>query len=102
MSSKATTSRNEIFTWAMAHSLLPVEILPGQHDHEPPQLAFATAAEIRGDLRPLAWDQFFALFNVQDLALVYDAGEGNEPSTSFYEIVHNRPKSTAAHPIAQA
>ena len=102
MSSNATTNPTAIREWATTHSMLPVEVTAEKHDSEPPQLAFALASEIRGALRLLPWEQFFAQFSVQDLALVYDAGERNQPGTDFYEIVNNRPKSSLGYPLAQA
>ncbi len=99
---RATTNHREILDWASRHNLTPVEVVLAEHDHEPPELAFAAPGEIRGQLRPLAWDQFLALFSLLDLALVYDAHSADDPGTNSYEIVHNRPKATTGRPLAQA
>ena len=99
---QATTNHREIRAWADRHGLQPVEVLPLRVDSEPAMLAFARASEIRLQLQLLAWDQFLALLDVQNLALVYDAGTDREPPTDFYELVNNHPSSTLGQANLQA
>ncbi len=98
----ATTNHAEIRSWAERHGFTPVEVAPFQHDSEPAMLAFATPDEVVQQLRAMSWDQFFALFAVQNLALVYDVGTEKEAPTDFYELVNNRRSSTMQPPTLEA
>ena len=61
-----TTNHDEIRRWAKLQSAIPCEILPYVHDSEPAVLRFAfdAAPEDQTEIKPITWDQFFALFDV--------------------------------------
>ena len=86
----STSNHNEIRRWAESHNARPAEFASTSHDGEPRILAFILPAQPPGDLEELSWEQFFAVFDISSLALVYRQGD----SSSFYEIVNNRPKSS--------
>jgi hypothetical protein len=70
-----TTDHHEIRSWADHHKIVPVELLPHFIAHEPPVLALLIAKSVRDrkDVRILAWDEFFARFDLLGLAFIYDS-----------------------------
>ena len=87
---RSTSNHDEIRKWAEAHNALPAEFASTSHDGEPRILGFILPAQPPGDLEKVSWEQFFAVFDMTGLALVYRQGDGS----NFYEIVNNRPKSS--------
>ena len=75
-----TTDHKEIRAWASRHKFLPVELLPQRVDHEPAMLQLMSATEVRSrkDVLVLAWDEFFARFDLLGLAFVYDDDHSND------------------------
>ena len=69
-----TTNHVEIHAWAESRSIVPVEMLPHQVDHEPSvlRLMFAVHATERRDLRLITWEEFFVRFDLLGLTFVYD------------------------------
>ena len=90
---RATTDRRTIEQWAKHHNATPAELPPARHDSEPAMLSFLMPGQERGELLDISWDQFFAVFQLQDLAFVYSENTSREPAGSEYELVHNRTKS---------
>ena len=85
-----TIDHREIRSWADRHNVIPTEILPNVVDHEPPVLALvpAKAAVSRKDVRVLAWDEFFARFDLLGLAFVYD-----DDHAGYNELLQREEKS---------
>ena len=78
---KTTNDEGEIRLWATRHNAHPVERAPFVHDGEPAFLGFVLGdvPESEESLRPIAWSQFFAMFHLMGLVLVYD----NEHESEF-------------------
>ena len=60
---------------------MPVEVYTRTFDGEPTQLRFVfgeAATASMGEMRPISWDQFFAIFEMMGLALAYGQGERYE------------------------
>ena len=72
--SKPTTDHKEIRAWGAVHGATPVEVLAAVLDSAPTKLGFifSKAPASQPQFKPLDWDQFFALFDVMDLSLVWD------------------------------
>lgn len=76
-----TTDHTEIRRWAQAQNATPAEMHTYVFDAEPVRLRFVFGElnELaKKDLRPISWEQFFAMFEIQGLALVYDQGPNYE------------------------
>ena len=77
-----TTDHREIRLWAQGCQATPVEVHTRIHDGEPAQLRFIfgelARAATEEELRPISWEQFFAMFDVLELAMVYDQGRQYE------------------------
>ena len=73
---KTTTDHNEIRAWAKRRNAHPVELASLIHDGEPAKLGFVFGdpPQAREQLNPISWAQFFAMFQLMDLALAYDGG----------------------------
>lgn len=84
-----TRDHDEIRQWALAHDAVPAQVGPHFHDSEPTKLQFLFGPAKQGtdELHPISWEQFFALFEMLGLAMVYD----NRPS---YELLLDEPKPT--------
>ncbi len=69
-----TTDHEEIKRWASARGAVPVEVQPRKFDSEPAILRFlfGDPTKFSGELKPITWEQFFALFDLMGLSLVYD------------------------------
>ena len=69
-----TTDHAEILRWADSRGAVPAEIRPLKFDGEPAVLSFlfGDLGEQKGELGVISWEQFFALFDLMGLSLVYD------------------------------
>lgn len=76
----STSDEKEIRLWALRHNAHPVERAPFIHDGEPASLGLVLGdlPIAQESLRPIAWSQFFAMFHVMGLVLVYDFDNENE------------------------
>ena len=83
-----TTNHLEIRSWAQARNALPAEVLPRKFDGEPAILCFVFEhLPVQAEMfEQISWDNFFALFDLMGLSLVYD-GE------SSYELLQIEAKS---------
>ena len=69
-----TTDHAEIRRWADRQRAAPMEIQQHVFDSEPSRLHFVfgkTTVDPR-ELKAISWEQFFAVFDLLGLALVYD------------------------------
>jgi hypothetical protein len=68
-----TTDHDEIKHWAEKHRAVPAEILPPHLNHEPAvlRMMLPQIAADHKDIRVLAWDEFFAKFDLLGLSFVY-------------------------------
>lgn len=87
---RSTNNHDEIRGWAEAHNAIPAELASTSHDGEPRILAFILPSHSSDGLQEVSWEHFFAVFDLTDLALIYQQGSGS----NFYEIVNDRPKSS--------
>ena len=78
-----TKDHGEIRTWADFHGVVPVTIEPRRIDSEPEcmSLLHKMTAEETAFVREIAWEDFFARFELLGLVVVYDHG------TVFNEIL---------------
>lgn len=69
-----TKDHEEIRRWAEKHGAVPVEVQIRKFDGEPSAVRFLFGGPDPSlvDLCPIAWDDFFARFDLLGLALVYD------------------------------
>ena len=83
-----TTDHQEIQSWAQAHNALPAEVLPRKFDGEPAILRFVFKhLPVQAEMfEQITWENFFALFDLMGLSLVYDGG-------SSYELLQIEAKS---------
>ena len=79
-----TTDHGEILAWATRHHAVPAEVLVLKFDGQPSILRFLFGELPRGtpEIHPIAWDDFFARFDLLGLALVYD----DSPDFQILEI----------------
>ena len=82
-----TTNHDEILRWADSRGAVPAEIHPLKFDGEPAVLSFlfGDLGAQAGELAVISWEQFFALFDLMGLSLVYDDVE--------YELLQIESKS---------
>ena len=90
--SRTTKDEQEILHWAARYEAHPVEKGPIKFDGEPAMLGFVfgEAPESEEFLRPLSWPQFFALFQVLGLALVYGDSDYELLKVEADEPLHQR------------
>ncbi len=83
-----TSDHQEIRSWATARKALPAEVLPRKFDGEPAILRFVFEhLPAQADMfEQITWENFFALFDLMGLSLVYE-GE------SSYELLQIEVKS---------
>lgn len=69
-----TQNHDEIRRWAARHHALPAQMKSLKFDGEPALLYFLMGKDAKGtaELEPIAWDTFFAQFDLMKLALAYD------------------------------
>jgi hypothetical protein len=98
MPSVVTVDHKEIKRWAQMHGAVPAQFIPMHHDGEPAQLQFLFPNNRRNDtgLKPISWEDFFASFDVMELALMYELHEDASGSTRQNQIVHRRASATGA------
>jgi len=90
-----TINHREIRHWADLNRIVPIETLPHIVDHEPAVLQlipFRHLAE-RPYVRRIDWDEFFARFDLLNLAFVYD-----DDNSGYNELLQR--DETTAH-VAQ-
>lgn len=71
---KPTRDHDAIRVWAARHEAVPAQINPRVHDGQPAVLYFLTGKERGGtpDIHPIAWETFFALFDLLHLDFAGD------------------------------
>lgn len=69
-----TQDHDEIRKWAARHHAVPVQMKPLKFDGEPALLHFLIGKTAKGtpELELIAWESFFAQFDLLRLALAYD------------------------------
>ncbi len=77
---KTTNDEQEIRRWAAMRNAHPVQRSPYLEDGEPAMLGFVfgDAPVAEENLQPITWSQFFAIFHLVGLVLVYDSGSEYE------------------------
>jgi hypothetical protein len=93
--SEPTSNHEEIRRWAEANQFSPAEQLPVRVDGEPAELRLLSEPQInaRQDKRLISWEEFFAKFDEQGLAFVYD-----QDSAGYNEILQIEQRSPYRHP----
>jgi len=86
-----TINHLEIRNWADINKIVPIETLPHVVDHEPAVLQLVPAHHLaeRANFRLIEWDEFFARFDLLNLAFVYD------DDNSGYNELLQRDEATA-------
>ena len=71
---KPTTDHEEIRAWAAARDAVPAERNPLKFDGQPALLMFLFGGHRDGmeEVEEISWEQFFALFDLMGLSMVYD------------------------------
>jgi hypothetical protein len=82
---KPTRDHAAIREWAKRHNAVPAEIKPLKFDSEPSILYFLIGNARSGtpEIRPISWEDFFARFDLLNLAMVWD---GDEPTFELLKI----------------
>jgi len=98
MPSIVTVDHKEIKRWAQVHGAVPAQCLWMHHDGEPPMLEFIFPEHRRYDatLKPIPWEDFFASFDLMELALMYELYDDSSGSTRANQLVHRRASATGA------
>jgi hypothetical protein len=82
---KRLTDRKSIMEWADAHQASPARVARPAGDESDPGLRLAFKGNGYGSdelLTPISWDEWFAAFDEQRLALVVDDPDGEKGSGS--------------------
>lgn len=84
---KPTTNHQVIRYWAKLRGAHPAERLPGFVDSEQPILTFVfhRTAEEQGRVIPLSWEDFFARFDLLDLAFM---AEDEDVGSMEYRLLY--------------
>jgi hypothetical protein len=89
--SRVTADHDEIRSWVESHGGRPVRARPSGAPEEPgvPQIDFLHG---RGDrsLEPVDWDEWFLLFDANDLAVLFRDGEDDDWDYASVEFVRRR------------
>jgi hypothetical protein len=83
------TDHEEIRRWAESRKAFPAEVFPRLFDSEPAVLRFVFGKPLvdeENGIRVITWENFFALFDLMGLSLVYD-------SDHQYELLQIEAKS---------
>ncbi len=69
-----TTNHAEIRSWAAVNGAVPMEIATTVFDGQPTKIGFrfTKTKTVEPEFKPISWEGFFALFDVLELAFVYD------------------------------
>lgn len=69
-----TADHGEIMAWALQHGATPAEIMPRKFDREPSMLhfLFGDAGAAEPEIQPIAWEAFFAMFDLLGLKMTFD------------------------------
>jgi hypothetical protein len=89
-----TTDHEEIVRWAKSQKATPCQTSVYKFDGEPAVLRFlfGDVLQAEPELKPLSWDEFFALFDVMGLTFVYENDHRNTP-TGQYQLLQIEEKS---------
>lgn len=92
-----TMNHNEIRRWADSQNAKPAELHQNVFDSEPARLHFVFGdTSLPGDqLKMISWEQFFAVFDLLGLALVYD----ETPQFEFLEMGETPRQQPPSRPI---
>ena len=84
------TDHGAILRWAEAHDARPAAVRPRTFDSEPAVLkfVFGPASEAEPELNVISWEEFFVMFDLLGLALVYDGSDN-----SNYELLQVEQRS---------
>lgn len=80
MLSKPTSDHATIFFWADSHNAVPAEVLPNENSKTAePVLSFVFDRDDmrRESVRPISWEQFFAVFDIFELSFAYEEQPGS-------------------------
>lgn len=82
-SPKATSDHDEIRDWVEAHGGTPVTAKRAEHGGEPGALRIDFPTPSKSDaFEELTWDEWFAQFDEENLAALYETTEPASPETS--------------------
>lgn len=82
-----TTDHDEIRAWAEEHDGRPATVRATEEDGEPGILRIAFGGQDGGDLEEISWDDFFARFEEQGLALLYQREHADGSDSTFQRFV---------------
>ncbi len=87
-----TNDHQEIRSWAAVQGAVPMQVATKVFDGEPTKLGFffANGVQIDPEFKPVTWETFFALFDLMNLAFVYD-----EAKPDSYELLQSNAKLQA-------
>lgn len=85
--SKTTTDHDEIRTWAEARNAKPVSVAGTGSDDDPGVLRFDLPGYDEDGLEELNWDDFFATFEENNLALLYQEETAGGEQSNFNKFV---------------
>lgn len=85
--SKTTTDHDEIRKWAEARNAKPVSVAGTGSGDDPGILRFDLPGYDEDNLEPLRWEDFFAKFDENDLALLYQEETAGGERSNFNKFV---------------
>ena len=85
--STTTTDHDEIRRWAEARNAKPVSVAGTGSDDDPGILRFDLPGYDEENLDELSWDDFFAKFDENNLALLYQAETAGGEQSNFNKFV---------------
>ncbi|MGB3183012.1 MAG: hypothetical protein WBB45_16590 [Cyclobacteriaceae bacterium] len=82
---KKTTSHDEIKKWAKEHDASPVKVKSTGGSSGEGLIRLALEGHSKGDddLEEMTWDEFFKIFDDNNLAMLYD----KESNNNFFKLV---------------
>lgn len=92
-----TSSHSEIRRWAESQNARPAELHQNVFDSEPARLhfVFGETSLPTDQLKMISWEQFFAVFDLLGLALVYD----ETPQFEFLETGEMPREQSPSRPV---
>lgn len=105
MLSPVTCDHASVFFWAERHEAVPAEVLTDKPDVTEPTLSFLFRRNphITDSVRPISWNEFFAVFDLFDLSFACEEDPTSPPRFLLGRWPRHVDTSTSGWPIhAQA
>ncbi len=84
--SLATRDHEVIMRWAADRGAVPATVGPGDEKHPPRRLRFDFPGGASKGLRPVSWDDFFAVFDRRKLVFLFQEHLRNGNQSNFFQF----------------